>query len=162
MNMNLNKATIGLLLGVAAMFTLLGPIAGAGRLEATEVIKSYDFAIDEWQDIGEVDGPVTLHRIRIDRKEDRFNKSTLARPANLAYLEPVRFQLEYTNGASQKWKARVEVRWMDEDGVVIDGFSANETLDKKSAQKIAHASFSTLKYGIKRAKTLEVKVRFEP
>lgn len=149
------------LFATAAVVAMFG-LAPAGRAEAAEVVRSYDFEIDEWHDIGEVDGPVTLHRIRIDRKEDRFNKSTLARPVNLAYLEPVRFQLEYTNGASQKWKARVEVRWLDEDGAVIDGFSANETLDKKSAQKIAQASFSTLKYGLTKAKTLEVKVRFEP
>lgn len=150
-------AILGLVL-LAAVAT----ITGSARLEAAEVVKTYDFAIDEWQEIGEVDGPVTLHRIRIDRKEDRLNKASLARPNNLGYLEPVRFQLEYTNGASQKWRARVEVRWMDEDGMIIDGFSANETLDKKSAQKITQASISTLKYGIKKAKTLEVKIRFEP
>lgn len=159
MNVFVSRATSSL---VAAAVLSLVAFVGAGRLEAAEVVKSYDFMIDEWQEIGEVDGPVTLHRIRIDRKEDRFTKSTIARPVNMAYLEPVRFQLEYTNGANQKWRARVEVRWLDEDGAVIDGFSANETLAKKSAQKIAQASFSTLKYGLTKAKTLEVKVRFEP
>ena len=143
------------------MTVLMVGALGAGA-NAAEVARSYDFAVDEWQEIGEVDGPVTLHRIRIDRKEDRLNKSTIARPYNLGYLETVRFQLEYTNGSSQKWRARIEVRWLDEAGKVIDGFGANETLDKKSANKVAQASVSTLKYGIQKAKTLEIKVRFEP
>ncbi len=98
----------------------------------------------------------------MDRKESRFNKAAISRPFNQQYLEPIRFQLEYTNGASQKWRARVTVRWLDEEGRVIDGFSVNETLEKKSARKIAQASVATLKYGLERAKTFEVEVRFEP
>ncbi len=145
-----------------ALLTGLSVLLTAPAVDAEEVAKTYEFAVDEWYEIGVSDGPVTLHRIRIDRKEDRLTKSVLARPYNYQYLEPVRFQLEYSNGTDRKWKARVTVRWLDEDGQVIDGFSANETLDKKSAHKIAQASVSTLKYGIAAAKTLEVEIRFEP
>lgn len=45
---------------------------------------------------------------------------------------------------------------------MIGGFSANETLDKKSARKIVAASFSTLKYGLERAETIEVEIHYEP
>ena len=140
----------------------LGTLFGGGALGAAETLKSYDFVVDEWQEIGATDGPVTLHRVRIDRLEGRLTKSTLARPYNQGYLETVRFQLDYSNGSSAKWRARITVRWLDEEGRVIDGFSANETLDKKSARKITQASVSTLKYGLERARTLEVEVRFEP
>jgi hypothetical protein len=54
------------------------------------------------------------------------------------------------------------VRWLDEEGRIIDAFSANEVMGKKSARKVAQASVSTLKYGLERAKTLEVEARFEP
>ena len=147
---------------VLVFCVVIGPLFGAGNVGAAEVKKTYDFALDEWQEIGETDGAVTLHRIRIDRKEGRLTKSAIARPYNQSYLEPVRFQLEYSNGSSEKWKARVTVRWLDEDGQIIDGFSANEVRGKKSARKVAQASVSTLKYGLERAKTLEVEVRFEP
>ena len=137
-------------------------IAGSGVAQGAEVVKTYEFEVDRWHEIGLADGPVTLHRIRIDRKEDRLTKSVLARPYNQQYLEPIRFQLDYTTGSSSKWKARVTVRSLDEEGRVIDGFSANETLQKKSANKIAQASVATLKYGLQRAQTLEVEIRFEP
>ena len=148
------------ILGTIAVALVLVLTASAAL--ADEVVKRYAFAIDVWQPIDATDGPVTLHRIRIDRKEDRITKSMLARPYNQQYLEPIRFQLEYSNNASKKWRARITVRWLDENDQVIDGFSANETLDKKSASKIAQASVATLKYGLAKAKTLEVQVRFEP
>ena len=141
---------------------LLLAVAGSGAAHGAEVIRSYEFEVDAWQELALSDGPVTLHRIRIDRKEDRLTKAVLSRPHNQQYLEPVRFQLEYSNGASEKWRARVTVRWVDSEGRVIDGFSANETLAKKSAYKIVQASVSTLKYGLESAKTLQVEIRIEP
>ncbi len=147
--------------GLALCLVLMAFVAVAPA-GAAEVVRSYDFDVDEWRQIEETDGAVTLHRIRVDRKEGRLTKSTLARPHNQEYLEAVRFQLEYTNESSQKWKARILVRWLDEDGNIIDGFSANEDLDKKSARKVVQASVSTFKYGLERAKTLEVEIRFEP
>lgn len=147
--------------GLALCLVLVGLVASA-PLSAAEVVRTYDFTVDEWLEIQETDGAVTLHRIRIDRKEGRLTKSTLARPHNQEFLETVGIQLEYTNESSQKWRTRIMVRWLDEDGRVIDGFSANEEMEKKSARKIAQASVSTLKYGLERARTLEVEIRFEP
>lgn len=153
----MRKSTIRIVLSA-----LLLVVAGVGAAQGGEFIESYEFQVDQWHQIDVSDGPVTLHRIRVDRKEDRLTKAVLARPYNQQHLEPIRFQLEYSNGSSGKWKARVTVRWLDEEGRVIDGFSANETLGKKSAQKIVQASVATLKYGIERAKTLQIEVRFEP
>lgn len=47
-------------------------------------------------------------------------------------------------------------------GKVIDGFGAHETLAEESAKRLAQAPVSTLEYGLLRAETLEVKVRYEP
>lgn len=146
------------MLAVIALALLLG----AGAVDAAVVSKKYDFALDSWHDMDAADGPVTLHRMRLDVKEGRLTKSTLTRVYNSEYLETVRIQLEYTNESSGKWNARVTVRWRDAEGRVIDGFSANESLEKKSARKIAQVSLSTLKYGLARAKTLEVEIHYEP
>jgi hypothetical protein len=92
-----------LIRGILAGLLLVA--VGTGVASGEEIAKSYEFAIDEWFEIEASDGPVTLHRIRIDRKEARLNKSVLARPYNQQYLEPIRFQLEYSNGSSEKWRA---------------------------------------------------------
>lgn len=140
----------------ALLFVLALPSFGG------DADKTYRFALDEWHPIEEIDGPITLHRIRLDNKEGRWTKSTLARPHNQEFLETILIQLEYTNEGSKKWKARLEVRWLDEDDEVIDGFTANETLEKKSARDVVQVSVSTLAYGVKRARNLEVKVHFVP
>jgi len=133
------------------------PAAHAGELVRTE-----DFTLETWYELEDGDGPIQLHRVRLDPKEGRVTKSSLFRPHNNEYLQTLGIQLEYTNTSDQKWDARINVRWLDEDGEVIDGFSGNETLSKKSAQKIVSMSVSTLKYGLARAKTLEIEIHYEP
>ncbi len=146
---------------VAGLALVVGLGASPAATAAT-FKQSYDFALDRWNEIESSDGPVTLHRIRIDLIEGRLTKSSISRPHNQDFLETARVQLEYTNESSAKWNARVTVKWLDADGKVIDGISANETLGKKSARKIAGVSVSTLKYGLEQAKTVEVEVHYEP
>ncbi len=147
---------------VAVGLALAVGLGATTAAEAATVAKSYDFALDSWNEIGASDGPVTLHRIRLDLIEGRLTKSAMARPHNQQYLETARVQLEYTNESSAKWKARIDVRWLDGEGRVIDGLGANETLDRRSAKKVTGVSVSTLKYGLDRAKTLEVEIHYEP
>jgi len=143
---------------VALALTLLAAAPAA----AGEVTETFDFELDAWKEIDAVDGPVTLHRIRLDRKQDRVTKSVLSRPYNQEYLDVVRVTLEFTNEATSTWKARLDIRWLDAEGRVIDGFGANEKLDKKAAREVVRVSIPTLKYAVERAKTLEVKVHFRP
>lgn len=150
--------SLTLVLG-AVLIAALGTAAAA---PAAVFSQSYDFALDSWNEIAASDGPITLHRLRLDLLEGRLTKSSLSRPHNHEYLETARVQLEYTNESTSKWKARVTVRWLDEEGRVIDGIGANETLDKKSARKVASVSVATLKYGLERAKKLEVEIHYEP
>lgn len=136
--------------------------AGLGVAEAADLSESETFELDQWYELTATDGPVTLHRIRLERKEGRLTKSSVARPHNQEYLDTLAIQLEYTNESDRKWRARIDVRWLDEDGQVIDGFSGNETLDKKSARKITSMSLSTLKYGVEKADKLEIEIHYEP
>ena len=145
-----------------AFATLALTLLAAVPAAAGEVDKTFDFELDAWHEIDVVDGPVKLHRIRLDQKKDRLTKSTLSRPYNQEYLENVRITLEYTNEATSGWKARLDVRWLDAEGRVIDGFGANEKLEKKAARQVVRVSVPTLKYGIERAETLEVKILFQP
>jgi hypothetical protein len=147
--------TIGSLIVLTTLLTPLAAVAG-------EVTKTYEFALHEWHGIDATDGPVTLHRIQLDTREGRFTKSTISRPYNQEFLETVQVQLEYTNESSGPWKARIGVRWLDEEKRVIDVISANEKLDKKAARQVTKLSLSTLKYGLERAETLEVTIHFEP
>ena len=140
------------------VLTLLAAAPAAGG----EVTKTFDFELDSWHDIDAVDGPVKLHRIRLDRKQDRLTKSVLSRPYNQDYLDVVQVTLEYTNEATASWKARLDIRWLDAEGRVIDGFGANEKLEKKAARQVFRVSIPTLKYAVERAETLEVKVHFQP
>ncbi|MDX1501814.1 MAG: hypothetical protein R3325_05580 [Thermoanaerobaculia bacterium] len=145
------------LAAILLIFTL-----APGQLHAGVLTRTYDFVTDDWLEIDETDGPITLHRIRLEPQKGRLTKATLARPHNQEYLQPLVVQLEYTNGSDRKWRARVSVRWLDEEGRIIDGIGANETLDKKSAKKLVEVSLSTLKYGVARAETLEVSIHYDP
>ncbi len=146
------------LLALTAALALVFPVTAS----AAEVTRTFDFSLEDWHEIEATDGLVTLHRLRLERKEGRVTKAAICRPYNSEYLETIQIQLEYTNGSSQNWDSRIETRWLDEEGRVIDGFSANEGLDKKSARKVARMSVPTSKYGLERAKTLEVTIHFKP
>ncbi len=147
---------------IPLVLILVAALAGVPAAGAEEVTMTYDFDLHEWHAIDKTDGPVTLHRIRLDPKEGRFTKTVLARPYNQEYLETIRIQLEYTNESAKAWDARLTVRWHDQDGELIDGISGNEKLKKKRARETASLSVATLKYGLAHAKTLEVTVHFKP
>lgn len=149
-------------LSIAICWIALLAALTAAPARALEVTKSFDFALEEWHELDASDGAVTLHRIRLNPQEKRLTKSRVFRPYNQEYLESVAIQLEYTNGSSTNWNARISARWLDEDGEVIDGFSGNEKLDKKAARKVTGLAVSTFRYGLEKAKTLEIAISFEP
>ncbi len=149
--------TTRLAMAIAVVFLASAAVLSAGVAERT-----YEFKLDDWMSLEVDETPIELHRLRMDRIEGRLTKSALSRPHNQEYLETVRIQLEYTNSSDRKWKARLNVRWLDADGQVIDGFSANETLEKRSARKIVQTSVSTLVYGLEQAETLEVEIHYDP
>lgn len=140
----------------AGLLLVAAPSASAG-----EVTKTFDFELDEWHDVAYTDGPITIHRIRLDRVEGRFTKSSVWRPHNNENLDTIRITIEYTNTDSKGWKARVTTRWFDGEDRLIDGFGANESFNKNSARKTVEVSVPTLTYGIDRAEKLELSVHFK-
>lgn len=142
-------------------FLILGVAVVPGAANALEVVKTFDFSLDEWQELESTEDAVTLHRIRLVRNQGRLTKAAFQRPYNQEYLEALQIELDYTNGGSKDKEVRVEVEWLDAEGEVIDGFGANEDLDKKSARKTTSTSLSTARYGLGKAETLKVRLLVE-
>src|SRR5262249_51654408 len=128
---------------------------------AGQIDKTAPFQLDGWVDLNSTDGPVTLHRIRLERQGESV-KSRIMRPANSEYLEDVRIQLEFTNTASHDWKVQMVFEWLDADGKVIDGCNNTENLDGGSHHEEQTVTLSTLKYGIERAKALKIHLEYYP
>jgi hypothetical protein len=143
-----------------ALLALPLALALAAPAAAGEVEKSVPFALDQWWDLGVTDGPVTLHRIRITR-QGKGLKSKLVRPLNSEYLEDIQIQLEFTNDATKDWEARIDLEWLDAEGNPIDGYNDKETLDSESKHEEQTVTLSTLRYGVERAKKLELRITFQ-
>lgn len=143
--------------GCLAATLALVPTASA---HAGEVEKKVDFELDRWVELEATDGPVTLHRLRIVRTSG--TKSRILRPGNSEYLEDVQLQLEFSNGATRDWEARLDVVWSDDSGRPIDGYHDSENLDSNSRHDQQTVTLSTLRYGLERARKLNVRIRFDP
>lgn len=134
------------------------PVAEAGKLD-----KNLPFALDKWFEVSATDGPVTLHRVQVERQSGGFSKSTFMRPGNTEYLETVRIRIEYSNHDRKKdWNAHLDIAWLDASGAVIDGYRDKENIDNDTRNGEIHVTLSTLKYGLEKAKTLRVRIEFEP
>ncbi len=152
---------MGLRCAVVLAAAVVSSLAGTGAAAAGEVEKSVPFELDRWVELGATDGPVTLHRLRVARQAAGA-KSKLVRPGNSQYLADVQIQLEFTNDATRDWEARLEVEWLDADGAVIDGYGDSENLDSESRHDEQTVTLSTLRYGLERARTLKIRIRFQP
>ncbi|MCB1050776.1 MAG: hypothetical protein H6510_10875 [Acidobacteria bacterium] len=139
------------------LMALCGSLVFAG-----ETKKNVPFKLDQWVELKSTDGPVTLHRIRIVEQSGGLTKSKLMRPGNAEHLQTIQIQIEYSNSASRDWDAHLDIAWVDADGVVIDGYNDKENLDSEESYEKVTVTLSTLKYGLKRAKTLKVKISYEP
>jgi hypothetical protein len=140
-----------------ALLLLVPPAARAG-----EVSKTVTFSLGTWEDLAASDGPVTIHRVRVE-KQSGITKSKLFRPGGgSSYAADVQVQIEFTNDATHDWEAEVEIEWLDKDGVAIDGYRGTESLDSESRHDIQTVTLSTLRYGLDRAKKLRVRLDFHP
>ena len=148
------------LLAALLLLALAGPVVPAA--EAGKLDRNVPFALDKWFELSATDGPVTLHRVEVERQSGGFSKSTFMRPGNTDYLETVRIRIEYTNRDKKKdWEAHLDIAWLDASGVVIDGYRDKENIDNDTRNGEIHVTLSTLKYGLEKAKTLRVRIEFE-
>ena len=67
-----------------------------------------------------------------------------------------------SNDATRDWQARLDIEWLDAGGTAIDGYNDRESLDSESRHDEQTVTLSTLRYGLERAKTLKIRIEFEP
>ena len=149
-------ATVGL---AAAGLSLLDPTAA----EAAPFRRTVPFALDQWVDIGFQDGPVTIHRLRIERKSGlRGFKSVMSRPGNTEFVQDVQIQIEFSNSSTSDWEVKASVVWLDANDQVIDGYRGDEGLGDGDSHELATMLFSTLKYGLEQARKLRIELSVQP
>lgn len=142
----------------SALLCLATPSAEAG-----EVSTSFPFEIDKWYELEVTDGPVTLHRIRVKEDTGGITKARIFRPGrDNPYSTTVVIELEYSNDSSRDWDAKITAHWADAEGTPIDGYVGTESLDEEERLEATTMTLATLKYGIEKAKTFDVEIRFEP
>lgn len=142
---------------LATLLTLLTALPAA----AGKVSKKASFELDTWWNIEVTDGPVTIHRLRLER-QGGFTKSKIFRPGNNKFLDTVQFQIEYSNSSTNDWDADINLYWKDAEGNVIDGYEGEEDLNEEERHEVQTVTLSTLKYGLERARTIEIEISFHP
>lgn len=145
-----------LLLVLGALLVAPHP-ARAGKID-----RKVPFVLDQWVELGVTDGPVTIHRVRVERQSGSVTKSSFLRPGNTEYLSTVRIVVEYSHDGTKDWDADLDIAWLDGAGEVIDGYRDEENLDRASRRETATVTLSTLQYGLSRAKSLRIGIEFHP
>ena len=131
--------------------------------EAAPFRRSVPFVLDQWVGIDFKDGPVTIHRLRIERKSGlKGFKSVVSRPGNTEFLQDVQVQIEYSNGSTSDWEVKTNIVWLDANDQVIDGYRGGEGLSDGSSHELATMLFSTLKYGLEQARKLTIELAIQP
>jgi hypothetical protein len=153
--MKRSSVLAGILVGVA----ILGFAASA---EATVIRQSCDFRLETWCDIEQTDGPITLHRFRLTTTDIGIRSISASNVLNRDFLERVSAQIEYTNEGDKKYKSYIKVRWLDGEETAIDGFGDEEGLEGHKARGMVRRSVPALKYGLQKAKKLEIEVNLNP
>ncbi|MCB1037629.1 MAG: hypothetical protein KDD47_27605 [Acidobacteria bacterium] len=145
---------------VSRLLAVLLLLASAAALpaEAASISKEFPFKLGEWYELEVTDGPVTIHRIRVEVQEGNV-KSKIFRPGNSEFSKTVQIQIEYTNRADKDYDADIDVVWVDAKGNEIDGYRDEEGIDEDERDEMT-MTLSTLKYGLEMAKTLKVGIRF--
>jgi hypothetical protein len=126
----------------------------------TSVNKTVPFELDKWYELNVKEGPITLHRIRLERQGSGGIKSRV-RGAN-EYDTTVKCDLEFSNAATHDWKANFHVVWLDDSDEPIDGYTGASDLDEKKDFDHAGGSVTTLKYGLTKAKKMKIVIDIKP
>jgi hypothetical protein len=148
---------------VPAYLLIAAALLGSSPPAAATVIKqTCDFRMEIWCDIEQTDGGVTLHRVRVTTSDLGIRSLSTNNALNDEYMERVGVQLDYTNEGSSRVKSYIKVRWIDEDGAAIDGFGDEEGLERSTTRGTVRRSIGALRYGLQRARTIEIEVNLNP
>jgi hypothetical protein len=127
----------------------------------TSVDKTVPFELDKWYELNVKEGPITLHRIRLERGAGGGLKSRVT-GAEDEYRAPVKIELEYTNAASSDWRVVFRVSWTDDGGEAIDGYNGSHQLSEKKDFERTGGTVTTLRYGLARARKLRLLLNVKP
>jgi hypothetical protein len=126
------------------------------------VDKTVPFELDKWIELDVHDGPITLHRIHIERQGGPGLKARVAHGPDEEWTATVKIELEYTNASSTDWKAVTRITWLDDDGETIDGYNGRPQLDEKTDFGRTGGTVTTLRYGLVRARKLKLLINVRP
>jgi len=130
-------------------------------LGADTVKKSYSFELDKWYEIDAESGPVKLYRIRVERQSGAKTFKSILTRVHTDFATDVQIQIEYSNKSSKDWKGKMRIVWVDEKGETIDGYVGTESFGDETKHEVQTMLVSTLKYGLLRARKLEVEISVE-
>jgi hypothetical protein len=146
----------------AWMLTLLAATVLAGPASAqTSVDKTVPFELDKWYELNVKEGPITLHRIRLERAGGGGLKARVTGGED-EYRAQVKVDLEYTNVASADWRVVFRLSWLDEGGEAIDGYNGSHELEEKKDFNRTGGTVTTLRYGLARARKLRLLLNVKP
>jgi hypothetical protein len=145
----------------AWMLTLLAAALAVPASAQTLVDKTVPFELDKWYELNAKEGPITLHRIRLERAGGGGLKARVTGGED-EYRVPVKAELEYSNVASSDWRVVFRISWVDESGEAIDGYNGSHQLSEKKDFERASGTVTTLRYGLTRAKKLRLFLSVKP
>jgi hypothetical protein len=137
-------------------------LASADLAGATVIRQTCDFQMETWCDVNQTDGPITLHRFRVTTSDVGLRSISATNVLNNEYLQRVSVQIEFTNEGGRKYKSYIKARWLDAEETAIDGFGDEEGLEANRARGMIRRSIGALKYGLQKAKRLELEVNLNP
>ena len=143
------------------MVILLAAVLAAPASAQTSVNKTVPFELDKWYELNVKEGPITLHRLRLERAGGGGLKARVTGGED-EYRVPVKVELEYSNVSSTDWKAVFHVSWVDESGEAIDGYNGSHQLSEKKDFERAGGTVTTLRYGLARARKLRLMMNVKP
>ena len=138
-------------------------IGSASRGSAAKIEKDVPLELDRWIELESKDGPVTIHRIRIEKQKGDVTKASFIRPGNTQFLDTVRILVEYSNRDKNKdWEADLDITWLDGSGEEIDGYRDDENVNNDESHEEISVTLATLRYGLRRGKTLRIRIDYHP
>jgi hypothetical protein len=126
----------------------------------TSVDRTVPFELEKWFELNVKEGPITLHRIRLERVGAGLKARVTG--GEDEYRVAVKVELEYSNAASSDWRGVFRISWVDESGETIDGYNGSHELEEKKDFNRTGGTVTTLRYGLARARKLRLLLNVKP
>jgi hypothetical protein len=145
---------------LAVALALSAVLAAPGAAQ-TSVDKTVPFELDKWHELNAKEGPITLHRIRLEKQGGVPLKNRVT-GGDDEFRVGIKVEIEYTNASSTEWRAISRITWVDDRGELIDGFNGSNELEEKKDFDRVGGTVVTLKYGLAHARRLRLLINARP